>query len=89
MQLLRESVGEELRRRREENKKTLRSVSSSAAISLGYLSEVERGMKEPSSEILNAVCKSLGLQLSEFLLGVAFEIAKKEESESGLTSIMV
>lgn len=81
MQLLRTVIGEELRRCREEKQKTLRSVSSSAAISLGYLSEVERGIKEPSSEILNAICKSLDLRLSELLLSVAFEAVKREEDQ--------
>lgn len=88
MELLRTAVGDEIRRRRVQNEKTLRSVSRESAISLGYLSEVERGIKEPSSEILNAICKSLGIPISELILGVAFELAKKEE-ESGLTSIMI
>lgn len=88
MELLRNSVGEEIRRRRVQNQKTLRSLSRESAISLGHLSEVERGIKEPSSEILNAICKSLGIPISELILGVAFELAKKEE-ESGLTSIMI
>lgn len=86
--LLRIAVGEELRRLREEKEKTLRSVSSSAAISLGYLSEIERGIKEPSSEIVQAICRSLDVPLSEILLRASFEVAKKE-CESDLTSIMV
>jgi transcriptional regulator with XRE-family HTH domain len=88
MELLRNAIGEEIRRRRVQKEKTLRSTALEAAISLGYLSEVERGIKEPSSEILNAICKSLGIPISELILGVAFELAKKEE-ESGLTSIMI
>lgn len=87
--LLRTAVGEELRRLREEKNKTLRSVSSSAAISLGYLSEIERGLKEPSSEVLQSIARSLGTSLPEILLRVAFELAREENLESDLTSIMI
>ena len=87
--LLRIAVGEELRRLREEKEKTLRSVSSSAAISLGYLSEIERGLKEPSSEVLQSIARSLGISLPEILLRVAFELAREENLESDLTSIMI
>jgi transcriptional regulator with XRE-family HTH domain len=87
--LLRDVIGEELRRSRIEKEKTLRDVSSQACISLGYLSEVERGLKEPSSEILNAICKSLTISLSDLLAASAFEFAREELREFDLTSIMV
>ena len=54
--LVREVVGDVLRRARMSQGRTLREVSDSARVSLGYLSEVERGRKEPSSELLNAIC---------------------------------
>jgi len=87
MILLREVLGDELRRSRIENEKTLRDVASQACMSLGYLSEIERGLKEPSSEILNAICGSLNVSLSGLLTASAFEFAKKELRESELTSI--
>ena len=55
MTVLRKVVGETLRGLRLRQRRTLREVSSSARVSLGYLSEVERGQKEPSSELLAAI----------------------------------
>ena len=57
--VMREVIGEELRRRRQDQGRTLREVSGAAAVSLGYLSEVERGHKEASSELLAAICEAL------------------------------
>ena len=65
--LMREMVGETLRGLRVASGKTLREVSGAARVSLGYLSEVERGHKEASSELLNAICGALGVELSEVL----------------------
>ena len=56
MIVLRQHLGDALRRRRTGQGRTLREVSSAARVSLGYLSEVERGQKEPSSELLGAIC---------------------------------
>ena len=71
MVLLRAHLGEALRRARQEQGRTLRQVSADAAVSLGYLSEVERGQKEPSSELLAAICMALDLPLSRVLTEVA------------------
>ena len=57
--LLREVIGDVLRRARTEQGRTLREVSDTARVSLGYLSEVERGRKEASSELLSAICGAL------------------------------
>ncbi|MFN2517644.1 MAG: helix-turn-helix domain-containing protein, partial [Jatrophihabitantaceae bacterium] len=65
MPVLRHVVGETLRGVRLRQRRTLREVSSSARVSLGYLSEVERGQKEPSSELLGAICGALDVELSE------------------------
>ena len=65
--LMREMVGETLRELRMSSGKTLRDVSGQARVSLGYLSEVERGHKEASSELLNAICGALEVELSEVL----------------------
>ncbi len=62
--LLRTAIGDELRRNRLSQGRTLRDVSKAASVSLGYLSEIERGVKEPSSEMLAAICDSLDLKVS-------------------------
>ncbi len=62
--LLREVIGDVLRRSRVEQGRTLREVSDSARVSLGYLSEVERGRKEASSELLSAICGPRAVPLS-------------------------
>jgi transcriptional regulator with XRE-family HTH domain len=71
MNLLRRELGAALRRRREEQHRTLRSVAADAGVSLGYLSEVERGVKEASSELLAAICGALGVSLPVILVEVA------------------
>jgi hypothetical protein len=78
MVLLRQVIGEELRRRRNEQARTLRDVSRDAQVSLGYLSELERGQKEASSELLAAVCSALDTPLSVLLAGVSTEVARRE-----------
>lgn len=78
MILLRQVIGEELRRRRTEQSRTLRDVSRGAQVSLGYLSELERGQKEASSELLAAVCSALDTPLSTLLAGVSQEVARRE-----------
>ena len=67
MPLLRQVLGETLRSRRLGQERTLREVSGQARVSLGYLSEVERGQKEASSELLSAICDALGIELAEIL----------------------
>lgn len=69
--LLRELLGQTLREVRMASGLTLRDVSSSARVSLGYLSEVERGQKEASSELLTSICAALHLPLGEVLRAVA------------------
>jgi transcriptional regulator with XRE-family HTH domain len=69
--LLREAIGGTIRRARTERRRTLRDVSKEARVSLGYLSEIERGRKEPSSELLAAICEALSLPLPELLDEVA------------------
>jgi transcriptional regulator with XRE-family HTH domain len=69
--LLREAIGGTIRRARTERRRTLRDVSKDARVSLGYLSEIERGRKEPSSELLAAICDALALSLPDLLDDVA------------------
>jgi transcriptional regulator with XRE-family HTH domain len=76
--LLREVIGDVLRRARTEQGRTLREVSDSARVSLGYLSEVERGRKEASSELLNAICTALDVPLSRVLSDAGEDMAREE-----------
>lgn len=69
--LLRDAVGETLRDARTRQNRTLRDVSTAANVSLGYLSEVERGRKEASSELLASICDALDLELSDLLDSVS------------------
>jgi transcriptional regulator with XRE-family HTH domain len=78
MIVLRHVIGDELRRRRQDQGRTLRDVSAAAAVSLGYLSEVERGQKEASSELLAAICDALEVPLSDVLSSVSTHIAEAE-----------
>jgi len=73
--LLREAIGDSLRRTRVSQSRTLREVSNSARVSLGYLSEVERGRKEASSELLAAICDALAVPLSDVLSDVSETLA--------------
>ncbi|MCW2802720.1 MAG: hypothetical protein QOF52_1959 [Propionibacteriaceae bacterium] len=76
--LVRELIGESLREERVTQGKTLREISKSARVSLGYLSEVERGQKEASSELLAAICGALDLPLSVVLNVVSEKMAAYE-----------
>lgn len=78
MTLLRLHIGRTLRSARNEQGRTLRDVAKSARVSLGYLSEVERGQKEASSELLNAICQALDLSLSRVLTDVLHEVKSHE-----------
>lgn len=73
--LLREAIGDRLRHARTIQRRTLREVSRTARVSLGYLSEVERGQKEASSELLAAICDALELPLPELLYNVANDMS--------------
>ncbi len=84
MVILRRVVGEQLRRLRQDQGRTLRDVSSAARVSLGYLSEIERGQKEPSSELLAAICTALDVPLSSLLRSVSDEIASAEAAEAAV-----
>jgi XRE family transcriptional regulator, stress-response regulator len=78
MVLLRPLLGDVLRRRRQAQGRTLREVSALARVSLGYLSEVERGQKEASSELLAAICDALGMRMSDLMREVSDQLAVAE-----------
>lgn len=86
MIVLREIIGQELRRVRQGQGRTLREVSTAAQVSLGYLSEVERGQKEASSELLSAICGALAAPMSEVLAAASDEAAVQERIALARTS---
>ncbi|TCC54579.1 XRE family transcriptional regulator [Kribbella pittospori] len=73
--LLRQVIGNVFRRLRRERGITLRELAELAQVSVPYLSEIERGRKEPSSEILAAICRALDLDLTDLLAEVQFDLA--------------
>ena len=78
MVLLREEIGDVLRNHRLEQGQTLRQVAARASVALGYLSEVERGQKEASSEILASVTEALNVPLAQLLREVSDRVATSE-----------
>jgi transcriptional regulator with XRE-family HTH domain len=87
MVLLRRVIGDALRARRQGQHRTLREVSTAANVSLGYLSEIERGQKEASSELLAAICDALGARLSELLSEVSSTLSLAEGMEGVLVPV--
>lgn len=71
---LRVALGETLRDLRLDQNRTLRYVSGKADVALGYLSEVERGHKEASSEILESLTNTLGISMADFLILTALRL---------------
>lgn len=69
--LMRQAIGLTLRETRERQGLTLRAVSESSTVALGYVSELERGYKEASSEILVSLCEALNIEVSQLLHGAA------------------
>lgn len=84
MALLRRVIGDALRARRQGQQRTLRDVSTAANVSLGYLSEIERGQKEASSELLAAICEALGSQVSEVLRDATDSLVQVERADAPL-----
>ena len=78
MVLFRRLLGEVLRGARMQRGMTLRELSAEARVSLGYISEIERGQKEASSELLASLCQAMDLPLSDVLRDVADAVALEE-----------
>jgi transcriptional regulator with XRE-family HTH domain len=87
MILVRRLLGDVLRELRLEQGRTLRDISAEARVSLGYISEIERGQKEASSECLAAIGQALDVPLSVIMAKVSGEIAREEDDVAGLTSL--
>ena len=83
MVLLRQLLGDVLRRLRVRQGRTLREVSASARVSLGYLSEVERGRKEPSSEMIAALAGALDVTVADLMAGAAEDLRRAAIVVSG------
>ncbi len=86
MVLFRRLLGDVLRDRRMQRGLTLRQVSAEARVSLGYISEIERGQKEASSELLASLCTALEVPLSEVLREVS-DAVRTEEVAAAATPI--
>jgi transcriptional regulator with XRE-family HTH domain len=76
--IFRRLLGEVLRAQRMRQGRTLREVSAEARVSLGYVSEIERGQKEASSELLASICSALDVPLSTILSEVSDAVALEE-----------
>ncbi|HET6153188.1 MAG TPA: helix-turn-helix transcriptional regulator [Marmoricola sp.] len=90
MVLFRRQLGDVLRNERMRRGMTLRELSSDARVSLGYISEIERGQKEASSELLASLCDALEVPLSDVLREVSDTVAIEEArllAEAGLETI--
>lgn len=85
--LLREVIGENLKAERISQNRTLRDVSAAAFMSLGYLSELERGIKEVSSEMLEPICKALDITVSELLIRTATDMELFDRVEASLSYV--
>ncbi|MGY1603831.1 helix-turn-helix domain-containing protein [Geodermatophilus sp. SYSU D00815] len=83
MTLLRTQLGNTLRGHRLRQRRTLRDVSGKARVSLGYLSEVERGQKEASSELLASICDALDVELADLLV----EVSTSLRHDSGTATV--
>nr|WP_207930458.1 helix-turn-helix transcriptional regulator [Streptomyces hainanensis] len=85
--LWRHLIGEVLRHERQAQRRTLKEVSEAALISMPYLSELERGRKEASSEVLAAVARALGLSLAELLVRAHGRLAPPVTSVTSVSSL--
>jgi transcriptional regulator with XRE-family HTH domain len=89
MMLVRQEIGDVLRDVRQRKGHTLRQVASRASVALGYLSEVERGQKEASSEILASVAEALDVPISHIMREVADRLALSEGISAAPAAVSV
>jgi transcriptional regulator with XRE-family HTH domain len=74
----RQALGEVVREQRLAQGRTLRSITDGGFIALGYLSEVERGQKDPSSEVMEAIANGLGVETYELIIKAGYRMADLE-----------
>jgi len=87
--LLRTVFGDVLRRTRREQRRTLADVARAARVSMPYLSEVERGRKEASSEVLAAICAALGIELAELVAEAGSDLLVENARRSAVVRLDV
>jgi transcriptional regulator with XRE-family HTH domain len=80
-------LGDVLRRTRREQGRTLADVARAAKVSMPYLSEVERGRKEASSEVLAAICDALGIELSDVLVEIGQHLVDRRASRASVVRL--
>lgn len=85
MVLLREELGDVLRSARRARGSTLRDISAKASVSLGYLSEIERGEKEASSELVASICQALEMPMSVVFTEIAHRAGRAERASAPVT----
>jgi transcriptional regulator with XRE-family HTH domain len=85
--LLRAVLGDVLRRTRRQQGRTLADVADAAKVSMPYLSELERGRKEASSEVLAAVCDALRIELSDVLAEVRSDLVDERARRAGVVRL--
>ena len=78
--LIRKVMGETLRELRMRAGMTLREVSMASMVSLGYLSEIERGHKEASSEVVFSIAQALDVSLSDLMITISTKLAALESA---------
>lgn len=88
MPLWRHMLGQELRRLRHERGETLGDTAASAGVSPQYLSEMERGIKDPSSEMIDAVAGALGVTLIDLAFSVGAGLQAARPAEPGRTTCL-
>ena len=89
MVLFRRLLGDVLRAKRMQRGMTLRELPAEARVSLGYISEIERGQKEASSELLASLCQAMDLPLSDVLREVADAVALEEIASRVVASTQI
>jgi transcriptional regulator with XRE-family HTH domain len=87
--LLRELIGHALRRRRLEHRRTLADVSAQAGVSMQHLSDVERGRKDASSEILAAICGALGVTVTQLMAVAADSVAAQPAAQAAARPVLL
>lgn len=78
------AFGEVVRERRLATSRTLRSITDNGYLALGYLSEIERGQKCPSSEIIQAIADGLGVEACELIVQAGLRMANVPDSPESL-----
>lgn len=82
--ILRDYIGTALLNERKTQGRTLRNVADRAQVALGYVSEVERGRKEVSSEVLRSICEALYMTVGDLMVDVTVAMKKDEEQKVAL-----